>query len=223
MFSKRNAKRSSVWLQIACYFIFLSTIAVRTLSVLHHASLTSVQDQVLALVRTYQAFAVHGGQRPDPTAYYADPANPLAAAKNSFNIVLTLISDVIIVRASFLLVRRPPHGHGDSSHDHTSQVYRTFVLWSYNVYVILLPTAAILGNTGTCTLAMSAVKERSCLRHLPFAALGVLVIVALLQVESGDHLIRSDVSIRIRYYFVLTFIVNIYCAGACDLSCIPAP
>ncbi|RDX40759.1 hypothetical protein OH76DRAFT_1423508 [Lentinus brumalis] len=150
MFSKRNAKRSSVWLQIACYFIFLSTIA----------------DQVLALVRTYQAFAVHGGQRPDPTAYYADPANPLAAAKNSFNIVLTLISDVIIV-------------------------YRTFVLWSYNVYVILLPTAAILGNT----------------------ALGVLVIVALLQVESGDHLIRSDVSIRIRYYFVLTFIVNIYCAG----------
>ncbi len=106
MFSKRNAKRSSVWLQIACYFIFLSTIAVRTFSALRYASLTSVQDQVLALVRTYQAFAVHGGQRPDPTAYYADPANPLAAAKNSFNIVLTLISDVIIVRAS--LPSRPP-------------------------------------------------------------------------------------------------------------------
>ncbi|KAI0720817.1 hypothetical protein C8T65DRAFT_632908 [Cerioporus squamosus] len=150
VFSKSNGKRSSVWLQVACYFIFLSAIA----------------DQVLALIRTYQAFAVHGGQRPDPTAYYADPANPLAAAKNSFNIVLTLISDVIIV-------------------------YRTFVLWSYNVYVIILPVAAILANV----------------------ALGVLVIVALLQVESGDNLIRSDISVRIRYYFVLTFIVNVYCAG----------
>lgn len=54
---------------------------------------------MLALVRTYQAFGVHGGARPDPRAYYADPANSLAAAKNAFNIVLTLISDAIIVSA----------------------------------------------------------------------------------------------------------------------------
>ncbi|RPD55942.1 hypothetical protein L226DRAFT_570424 [Lentinus tigrinus ALCF2SS1-7] len=149
-FSKHSTRRSSVWLQVACYLIFVSAIA----------------DQVLALVRTYQAFAVHGNVRPDPTAYYADPANSLAAAKNSFNVVLTLISDVIIV-------------------------YRTFVLWSYNVYIIILPVAAILANV----------------------ALGVLFIVALLRVESGNNLIRSDISVRIRYYFVLTFIVNVFCAG----------
>ena len=74
---------------------------------------------MLALVRTYQAFAVHGSARPDPTAYYADPANPLAAAKNSFNVVLTLISDVIIVRVpAFIPAHRAPCDRpGDRSHD----------------------------------------------------------------------------------------------------------
>ena len=64
---------------------------------------------MLALVRTYEAFGVHGHQRPDPTAYFADPANPLAAAKNSFNIILTLISDAIIVsrRSATAFLFRP--------------------------------------------------------------------------------------------------------------------
>ncbi|KAI0716401.1 hypothetical protein C8Q76DRAFT_616247 [Earliella scabrosa] len=148
--STASGKRSSIWLYLACYLIFLSTIA----------------DQVLALVRTYQAFGVHGGARPDPEGFFADPANPLAAAKNSFNIILTLISDAIIV-------------------------YRTFVLWNFNVYVIILPVLAILANI----------------------ALGVLTIVALLRVEEGENLIRSDISVRLRYYFVLTFILNLACAG----------
>ncbi|KAI0716399.1 hypothetical protein C8Q76DRAFT_405730 [Earliella scabrosa] len=148
--STMAGKRSSLWLHFSCYLIFVSTIA----------------DQVLALVRTYEAFGVHGHQRPDPTAYFADPANPLAAAKNSFNIILTLISDAIIV-------------------------YRTFVLWNHNFLVIVFPVAAILANI----------------------ALGVLVIVALLRVEPGDNLIRGDITIRLKYYLVLTFLINVVCAG----------
>ena len=96
--STASGKRSSIWLYLACYLIFLSTIAVRTLPSpsIQFLKVCS-QDQVLALVRTYQAFGVHGGARPDPEGFFADPANPLAAAKNSFNIILTLISDAIIV------------------------------------------------------------------------------------------------------------------------------
>ncbi|KAI0739175.1 hypothetical protein C8Q80DRAFT_1275327 [Daedaleopsis nitida] len=172
--------RDSIWLHLACYLIFFSVIA----------------DQVLALTRTYQAFGVHGGVRPDPTAYYADPANSLAAAKNSFNIVLTLISDAIIVSAIGFhgAPSRFPAascGRAKSKVSSMGSVYRTFVLWNHNVWVILLPVSTVLANI----------------------ALGVLTIVALLQVKPGDNLIKSDITIRLRWYFVLTFLLNIVCAA----------
>lgn len=130
-------------------------------------------------MRTYQAFGVHGGTQPDPQGYYADPGNPLSAGKNSFNIILTLISDAIIVSRRSV----PPFGRSlqgssgllfphlritsvqllpdardtiradaDLCFELWRQVYRTFVLWTFDVRVIILPVGAILANIGSWLL-----------------------------------------------------------------------
>ena len=94
------------------------------------------------MVRTYQAFGVHEGRPPDPTAYYADPTTKLAIAKNTFNILMTLLFDIIIVS-----------GLSDvldwEAVEHHVQVYRTFVVWSFDVRVIVLPVCFLLANIGT--------------------------------------------------------------------------
>ena len=92
-------------------------------------------------------------------------------------------------------------------------MYRTFVLWSFNVWIILLPIAAILANIGQWSLPACSRGSTVTLTDRTFQALGVLTIVALLRVNPGENLIKSDISVRLRWYFVITFIVNIYCAG----------
>ena len=44
------------------------------------------------------------------------------------------------------------------------------------------------------------------------------MIVALLRVEPGDNLIRGDITIRLKYYLVLTFLINVVCAGEYGLT-----
>ncbi|KAI0716356.1 hypothetical protein C8Q76DRAFT_794677 [Earliella scabrosa] len=146
----RREGNTSGWLLGVCVLIFLCTIS----------------DQVLALIRTYQAFGVHEGRPPDPTAYYADPTTKLAIAKNTFNILMTLLFDIIIV-------------------------YRTFVVWSFDVRVIVLPVCFLLANI----------------------ALGVMSTVALAESRRGDVLSYATVSVRFRSYLILTFCLNALCAG----------
>ncbi|KAI0716354.1 hypothetical protein C8Q76DRAFT_794675 [Earliella scabrosa] len=143
-------RASSVRLLVVCILIFLCTIG----------------ELVLALVRTYQAFGVHDGRQPDPTAFYMDPTTQLSLGKNSFNVVLTLISDIIIV-------------------------YRTFVVWNFNWIVIVVPICFIVANL----------------------ALGVLTLVALASAKGVDDIILATVSVRFKYYLILTFCMNVICAG----------
>lgn len=52
---------------------------------------------MVAIIRTYQGYAVTGTERPNPAAVYADPSSTLSLLKNAMNIVVAIISDAIIV------------------------------------------------------------------------------------------------------------------------------
>ncbi|KAI0716400.1 hypothetical protein C8Q76DRAFT_405983 [Earliella scabrosa] len=71
-------------------------------------------------------------------------------------------------------------------------VYRTYIVWSCNVYIVVFPMAAVVANI----------------------ALGVLTLEALIRVAVGADLFQSGtLTIRLRYYLLLTFIVNVVCSG----------
>ncbi|RPD75379.1 hypothetical protein L226DRAFT_612450 [Lentinus tigrinus ALCF2SS1-7] len=129
--------------------------------------LCTIGDQVLALVRTYQAFGVPLGGRPDPGAFYANPATKLSLAKNSFNVILTFLSDIIIV-------------------------FRTYVIWNGNWFVIVLPVCLMIVNL----------------------TLGVFTLIALGSAKTGDDLILATVTVRFKYYLIVTFCLNVICASS---------
>ncbi|KAI0642526.1 hypothetical protein C8Q79DRAFT_917316 [Trametes meyenii] len=70
-------------------------------------------------------------------------------------------------------------------------VYRTFIVWNMNLAVILIPTATILANI----------------------AIGIWAMWTLSRTLPGDALVLAAVTERIRIFFVLTFCVNVLCAG----------
>ncbi|KAI0332878.1 hypothetical protein GY45DRAFT_1368869 [Cubamyces sp. BRFM 1775] len=70
-------------------------------------------------------------------------------------------------------------------------VYRTFVIWNMNLAIVLIPSGLILANI----------------------AIGIWAMWTLSQTRVGDVLILADVTVRIRYFFVLTFCVNMICAS----------
>ncbi|KAI0657010.1 hypothetical protein C8Q70DRAFT_1007688 [Cubamyces menziesii] len=70
-------------------------------------------------------------------------------------------------------------------------VYRTFVIWNMNLAIVLVPSGLILANI----------------------AIGIWAMWTLSQTRVGDVLILADVTVRIRYFFVLTFCVNMLCAS----------
>lgn len=59
---------------------------------------------MVAIIRTYQGYAVTGTERPNPAAVYADPSSTLSLLKNAMNIVVAIISDAIIVSLSSRLI-----------------------------------------------------------------------------------------------------------------------
>ena len=49
-----------------------------------------------------RAYAIHGDGRPDPVTVYTHSASPVSLAKNAVIVIMSIISDAIIVRLSHL-------------------------------------------------------------------------------------------------------------------------
>lgn len=47
--------------------------------------------------------------------------------------------------------------------------------------------------------------------------MGIWSVLTLSQTKTGDALILADVTIRVRYFFVLTFCLNVMCACEYDV------
>ncbi|RPD53160.1 hypothetical protein L226DRAFT_522578 [Lentinus tigrinus ALCF2SS1-7] len=69
-------------------------------------------------------------------------------------------------------------------------VYRTFIVWNCSYLVIILPVLVFLADAG----------------------MGIWSVITLSQTKSGSTLILAAVSVRVRYFFVLTFCLNMLCA-----------
>ncbi len=162
------------------------------------------QDLIVEMYRGYHAFSVSGpkgGTLPNPSAFYANAATPESLVKNSITVSLAIISDVIIV-------------------------YRTFIVWNFNYLVVLIPIGLLFGDIGTQTAA-SVATVRSGLTCTPsttpspplpppahaHTALGIWSTWTLSRTKVGDVLILADVSVRVKYFFVITFVLNALCAS----------
>ncbi|KAL1946352.1 hypothetical protein VTO73DRAFT_15479 [Trametes versicolor] len=136
-----------------------------------------VTGATLTMIRTFAAFTAHGGGKlPDPDRYYASPATPIGLAKNALGVVMSVISDVIIV-------------------------YRTFIVWDVNALVIIFPTCLLLTNLG----------------------LGIRALVALAHVRADDPASLVPVGPSIQFFVILTFCLNMFCAGASLRAIISLP
>ncbi|KAH9886038.1 hypothetical protein C8Q73DRAFT_291165 [Cubamyces lactineus] len=140
----------SFWLPIACLLIFVSTAL----------------DFIVGLIRAYEAYSMHGAERPDPVAVYGSSSSRLSLMKNAMNIVVAIISDVIIV-------------------------YRTYMVWNLSIWIILAPVGLLLGDT----------------------AIGIWAVWTLAQTETGVNAIAAAVTVRVRYFFIITFVLNLLCSG----------
>ncbi|RPD53164.1 hypothetical protein L226DRAFT_507137 [Lentinus tigrinus ALCF2SS1-7] len=69
-------------------------------------------------------------------------------------------------------------------------VYRTLTIWSYHWVVILIPGGLVLANI----------------------ALAIWSVWTLSQTSTGNALIFAEVTVRVRYFFILTFVLNLLCA-----------
>ncbi|KAI0754219.1 hypothetical protein C8Q80DRAFT_1137674 [Daedaleopsis nitida] len=70
-------------------------------------------------------------------------------------------------------------------------VYRTYVVWSGSYLATSLPFLLLLADF----------------------AWGIFSTWTLSQTKSGDSFILAEVTVRVRYFFVITFCVNVLCAG----------
>ena len=80
---------------------------------------------------------------PNPTAFYTNSAAPESLINNSMTVALAIISDVIIVSD---LVVVTPHARGLRS---SGQVYRTYIVWNSNLWVIVVPIVLLCADIGT--------------------------------------------------------------------------
>lgn len=97
---------------------------------------------------------------------------------------------------------------------HYVQVYRTFVVWNMNYYVVLAPFGLLLGDTGAC-FAVHEVQARRLNGCFVGTAVGIWAVWTLAQTGPGTIPILAAVSVRIRYFFIITFVLNILCASEC--------
>lgn len=92
------------------------------------------------------------------------------------------------------------------------QVYRTFVVWNMNYYVVLAPFGLLLGDTGAC-FVVREVRVYRLKGHFVVIAVGIWAVWTLAQTGPGTIPILAAVSVRIRYFFIITFVLNIICSG----------
>ncbi len=104
-----------------------------------------------------------------------------------------------------------------STETHRGQVYRTFIVWNMNYYIVLAPLGLLLGDTGAC---ITVREVRACKLKVRFlmAAVGIWAVWTLAQTGPGTIPILAAVSVRIRYFFIITFVLNILCAGVCTVE-----
>ncbi|KAI0657022.1 hypothetical protein C8Q70DRAFT_935345 [Cubamyces menziesii] len=177
-----NANLLGVWLQLlaaGAYLVYLPKCVVilvrrrqRGVSMLVPAVcalifVVTVINVVSSAARSYMAFSIpSSGEAPNPAAIYADSAATTSLLKNWMNVIVSLLSDMVFV-------------------------YRTYIVWNMNIYIILLPLALLLG----------------------VIALGVWAAWSLAQTKIGEVPILAAVSLRVRYFYILTFCLNVICAG----------
>lgn len=148
--------------------------------------------------RSYHAYSVPDMKSPpNPAAAYADPATPESLVKNSITVALAIISDVIIV-------------------------YRTYVVWDFRYSIVLVPTGLLFGDVGKCAPSRccgSRVQSTSDL-ILVVASLRALTALGIwstwtLSQTKGNVIapILAEVSVRVRYFFIVTFCLNALCAS----------
>ncbi|TFK81015.1 hypothetical protein K466DRAFT_502877 [Polyporus arcularius HHB13444] len=125
----------------------------------------TVISLAVEMSRAYGAYSVHPPDLPNPSLYYANAASTGSLIKNTINVVQAIISDAVIV-------------------------YRTFIVWNSNYFVIILPILILMADAG----------------------LGILSAYTLSQTKTGDVLILAAVTIRVRYFYILTFCLNLLCA-----------
>ncbi|KAI0760049.1 hypothetical protein C8Q74DRAFT_1208601 [Fomes fomentarius] len=126
-------------------------------------------DLIVELVRAWHAFSVSGPTGDilaDPAKFYSNAATPESLVKNSITVALAIISDVIMV-------------------------YRTFIVWNFSMWTILLPSALLCADI----------------------AMGIWSTWTLSQTKVGDNLILADVTVRVKYFFIITFCLNALCAS----------
>ncbi|KAI0332883.1 hypothetical protein GY45DRAFT_1245882 [Cubamyces sp. BRFM 1775] len=138
------------WLPIAGFLIFVSTTL----------------DFAVGMLRAYEAYSMHGAERPDPVAVYGDSSSRLSVLKNTSNIVVATILDAVIV-------------------------YRTYMVWNRSIRVVLVPVALLLGDT----------------------AMAAWAVWTLAHTEPGVNAIVAAVTVRVRYFFIITFMLNLMCSG----------
>lgn len=95
------------------------------------------------------------------------------------------------------------------------QVYRTFVVWNMNYYVVLAPFGLLLGDTGACFTDRSRNTSMQTEGRFVVTAVGIWAVWTLAQTGPGTIPILAAVSVRIRYFFIITFVLNILCSGKC--------
>lgn len=162
---------------------------------------------MVAIVRTYQGYAVTGTERPNPAAVYADPSSTLSLLKNAMNIVVAIISDAIIVSCLSCL-----------AYDSDRYSLCAGVPGIHCVEHELLRrscTARAVDGGHRCVFYCSGVRTCRLRARFVGTAVGIWAVWTLAQTGPGTIPILAAVSVRIRYFFIITFILNILCSSKC--------
>ncbi|KAI0666814.1 hypothetical protein C8Q78DRAFT_1057139 [Trametes maxima] len=147
---RSHMQGAALWLPLSYFLMFLCV----------------VMGTGIAVARAYGAYAIHGNQPPNPVSTYSDTSSPLVLIKNSLNVVVAMIFDVIMI-------------------------YRTFILWSMNIWSIVVPTGLFIGGV----------------------AVGIWALWTLKETRYGVADIDAAVATRIREFFIITFALNLLCFG----------
>ncbi|KAI0332874.1 hypothetical protein GY45DRAFT_1246029 [Cubamyces sp. BRFM 1775] len=126
----------------------------------------TVLDCFVTLVHSYNGYSVHGTTKPDPITLWANPSGTAPLIKNFLIVFVALVSDFIIV-------------------------YRAWIVWNMNLWVMLLPFGLFLADI----------------------ALGCWAFATLTQTKAGTAPILARVTYSARCFFIVTFVVNIVCSG----------
>ncbi|KAJ8454217.1 hypothetical protein ONZ51_g13159 [Trametes cubensis] len=178
--NESNAFLVGTWLQLiamGAYLVYLPQCAVLVMKkfkrdrsfmvpvtcLLFFAA--AMTDLVLSLVMAHEAYYIHGSQLPNPDAIYGDPAATLSLIKNAATVFIVILSDSIII-------------------------YRAFVLWDRNHFVIIVPTGLFL-----CDVAF-----------------GILTVWTLAKASRGDDIDTVAAGLA-RTFFIITFVLNLLCSA----------